>query len=39
MSSRLTMDGDSQRKQKAGILAALRRAAPAVVKAAGFELA
>ena len=39
MSSRLTIDGDSQRKQKAGILAALRRAGPDVVKAAGYELA
>ena len=39
MSSRLTIDGASQRAQKAGILARLRAAAPAVVKAAGFELA
>ncbi len=39
MSSRLTIDGASQRAQKAGILARLRAAAPAVVKAAGYELA
>ena len=39
MPSRLTIDGASQRTQKAGILARLRAAAPAVVKAAGFELA
>lgn len=39
MSSRLTIDGASQRAQRAGILARLRAAAPAVVKAAGFELA
>lgn len=39
MSSRLTIDGASQRAQRAGILARLRAAAPVVVKAAGFELA
>ncbi len=39
MGCRLTIDAGSQRAQKAGILAMLRAAAPAVVKAAGFELA